>query len=63
MVVQKTQLVEFFIDDVHYVLWDSPVFESLSELFLNSFFVLFLQTQLLKTQSMHICHKQAQLAP
>lgn len=49
MVVQQPQLVELLIDDVHYVLRDSPVFESLSEFLLDSFFVFFFQTQLLRT--------------
>lgn len=49
MVVQQSQLVEFLINDVHDVLRGSPVFESLSELLLDGFFVLFFQTKLLRT--------------
>lgn len=51
MVVQKTQLVEFFVDHIHYMLRDRPVFESFTKLLLNSIFVLLFQTQLLMTKN------------
>lgn len=54
MVVQKTQLVEFFVDHIHYMLRDRPVFESFTKLLLNSIFVLLFQTQLLMTKTQNI---------
>lgn len=51
VVVQQPQFVELFVDDVHDVLWDRPLFEPLSELLLDGFFVLLLQTQLLLTHT------------
>lgn len=48
MVIQQTQFLQLFIDDVHDVMRDSPLTEPVSEFLLDGFFVLLLQTQLLK---------------